>query len=406
MSEKKNDDFAVNIPDGSPRNFSRSEREAFLPVMPTRPSKARAMSHRSGHGTGSVFSRLEQSPGASIIAYCFSSISMTVVNKFVVSGNEWNLNFFYLAVQSTVCILSLEICKQIGLIKVSPFDMNKGKRWFPISVLLVGMIYTSTKSLQFLSVPVYTIFKNLTIIVTAYGEVLWFGGSVRPLALLSFGLMVLSSVIAAWADTSYASNTADAAKSLATLNAGYAWMGLNVFCTASYLLGMRKVIKTMNFKDWDSKYTVSITASPVGVLTTHSNVLQQLPLHPRSRRLLHPYRGLGPRQSGQELPRRDPELPPHRHDLLRTVRHPHLVLHCLVRPCHVFDDLLDGWSVEQAPYRRQWPCLLQRPRHRWRRFGHLPRLRQRYGVRLGEGACQPRIQNLAADCTTSPERKL
>ena len=119
------------------------------------------------------------------------------------------------------------------------------------------MIYTSTKALQFLSVPVYTIFKNLTIIVIAYGEVLWFGGSVTPLALLSFGLMVLSSVVAAWADIQSAIHgsfgaSVEASVAISTLNAGYAWMGLNVFCTASYVLGMKKVIKKMNFKDWDS----------------------------------------------------------------------------------------------------------------------------------------------------------
>lgn len=121
------------------------------------------------------------------------------------------------------------------------------------------MIYTSTKSLQYLSVPVYTIFKNLTIIVTAYGEVLWFGGSVTPSALFSFGLMVLSSIVAAWADIQHAlyggAGTAslDAADKMATLNLGYAWMGMNVFCTAAYLLSMKKVIRKMNFKDWDSK---------------------------------------------------------------------------------------------------------------------------------------------------------
>lgn len=128
---------------------------------------------------------------------------------------------------------------------------------FPIALLLVGMIYTGTKALQFLSVPVYTIFKNLTIIVIAYGEVLWFGGSVSPLSLLSFGLMVLSSVVAAWADVQHAlgggSHTAEASAAVSTLNAGYAWMGMNVCCTAAYVLGMRKVIKKMNFKDWDSK---------------------------------------------------------------------------------------------------------------------------------------------------------
>lgn len=130
---------------------------------------------------------------------------------------------------------------------------------YPISVLLVGMIYTSTKSLQFLSVPVYTIFKNLTIIVIAYGEVLWFGGEVTPMALLSFGLMVLSSVIAAWADIKAALEGGyDASVSVSTLNAGYAWMGMNVFCTASYVLTMRKVIKKMGFKDWDCKWSVLI----------------------------------------------------------------------------------------------------------------------------------------------------
>lgn len=122
--------------------------------------------------------------------------------------------------------------------------------------MLVGMIYTGSKALQFLSVPVYTIFKNLTIIVIAYGEVLWFGGRVTPITLLSFGLMVLSSIVAAWADIQAAldgvGHSMETSAAISTLNAGYAWMGLNVICSASFVLGMRKVIKTMNFKDWDS----------------------------------------------------------------------------------------------------------------------------------------------------------
>lgn len=195
---------------------------------------------------------------------------MTVTNKYCVSGANWNLNFFYLAIQSLVCIIAIVICKQVGLIKnLAPFDTKKAKTWFPISLLLVGMIYTSTKALQFLSVPVYTIFKNLTIIVIAYGEVLWFGGSVTASALFSFGLMVLSSVVAAWADIQHAlygeaaKAGSDAAAALSTLNAGYAWMGMNVFCTAAYVLSMRKVIKKMNFKDWDTMFYNNLLTIPV-----------------------------------------------------------------------------------------------------------------------------------------------
>lgn len=118
------------------------------------------------------------------------------------------------------------------------------------------MIYTGNRALQFLSVPVYTIFKNLTIIVIAYGEVLWFGGRVSSVTLLSFGLMVLSSVIAAWADIQIATSTAkggrqQASAAFSALNAGYMWMGMNVVCSALYALSMRKVIKRTNFNNWD-----------------------------------------------------------------------------------------------------------------------------------------------------------
>ena len=128
---------------------------------------------------------------------------------------------------------------------------------FPVSLLLVGMIYTGTKALQYLSIPVFTIFKNLTIIITAYGEVLWFGGSVTRLTLFSFGLIVLSSVVAAWADIQHALHfdghtSTEASAKISTLNAGYMWMLFNCFCTSTYVLGMRKRIKLTNFKDFDS----------------------------------------------------------------------------------------------------------------------------------------------------------
>lgn len=120
------------------------------------------------------------------------------------------------------------------------------------------MIYTGSKAIQFLSIPVYTIFKNLTIILIAYGEVLWFGGSVSAITLFSFGLMVLSSIVAAWADIRAALNsyghTGEAATQLSTLNAGYIWMMINCLSSAAYVLGMRKRIKLTNFKDFDSEY--------------------------------------------------------------------------------------------------------------------------------------------------------
>lgn len=42
-------------------------------------------------------------PLFAILAYCDSSILMTVTNKYVLSGLDFNLNFFLLCVQSVVC---------------------------------------------------------------------------------------------------------------------------------------------------------------------------------------------------------------------------------------------------------------------------------------------------------------
>lgn len=136
------------------------------------------------------------------------------------------------------------------------------------------MIYTGAQALQFLSVPVYTIFKNLTIIVIAYGELLWFGQTLTPLTIVSFALMILSSIVAAWSDINAAvggAHPAVANEAVSTLNLGYAWMGANVFCSATFLLGMRRMIKSLGTKDKDSKLMIDLISpfSYVSLQTFH-----------------------------------------------------------------------------------------------------------------------------------------
>ncbi|KAI1628820.1 GDP-mannose transporter [Exophiala viscosa] len=276
------------------------EQDGFL-LKPAPHHRARV-----DRGMGTSLRQLENSPGAAVLAYCFSSISMTVVNKYVVSGSSWNLNFLYLAIQSVICTAAILVLKQMGFIpNLAALETGKAKRWLPVSVAFVGMIFTSTKSLQFLSVPVYTIFKNLTIIVIAYGELRWFGGKVTQLLLLSFGFMVLSSVVAAWADIqaalSGAGHSAETAAAVSTLNAGYAWMGLNIFCTASYVLGTRKFITSLNFKDWDTMFYNNLLSLPIMVICSlltedwsSTNLAKNFPAESRNNLMIGMlYSGLG-----------------------------------------------------------------------------------------------------------------
>ncbi|KAJ7355526.1 hypothetical protein DFH08DRAFT_852702 [Mycena albidolilacea] len=212
-----------------------------------------------------------------IACYCMASILMTVVNKFVVSGANFSMNFLLLCIQSMVCIGCVVIVKKAGIISFRDFDMQDAKAWFPISFMLVTVIYTGSKSLQFLSIPVYTIFKNLTIILIAYGEVFWFGGRVTGLTFISFIFMVISSVVAAWTDVSGAlgdsmptSSSGTSAASLHivkdvvhNLNVGYFWMLVNCLTSAAYVLSMRKRIKVTGFSDWDSMFYNNLLSIPV-----------------------------------------------------------------------------------------------------------------------------------------------
>lgn len=245
-------------------------------------------------GNEHTLARVTNNGPISILAYCCSSILMTVTNKFVVNKKDFNMFFVMLVVQCLVCTLVLVVLKGLGYAKFRPLNKTDIKNWLPISFLLVLMIYTSSKALNLLPVPIYTIFKNLTIILIAYGEVLFFGGSVTSMELSSFLLMVLSSVVATWGDrqdiaskaqsemvalaqktaseasgasgASGAPGSPDPAASAAT--AGYLWMLLNCLSSALFVLIMRKRIKLTNFKDFDTMFYNNALAMPILLLAS------------------------------------------------------------------------------------------------------------------------------------------
>ncbi|KAF8661333.1 hypothetical protein AX16_001429 [Volvariella volvacea WC 439] len=207
--------------------------------------------------TGQVKEASSSTAMGSIICYCFASIIMTVVNKFVVSGANFSMNFLLLTIQSGVCVACVLACKKAGIISFRDFDTQDAKSWFPISFFL-----------------------NLTIILIAYGEVIWFGGKVTALIFVSFVFMVVSSVIAAWSDTSNTfGDSMPAASSALTLdslsavtgavrqlNIGYLWMMLNCLASAAYVLTMRKRIKATGFSDWDSMFYNNLLSVPILVV--------------------------------------------------------------------------------------------------------------------------------------------
>ena len=76
--EKKQDQLEEGFAEKAPR--------AVSPAAPPRP-------------TPSTTSSVANNPVVPVLAYCGSSILMTVTNKYILSGRDWNLNFLLLCVQ-------------------------------------------------------------------------------------------------------------------------------------------------------------------------------------------------------------------------------------------------------------------------------------------------------------------
>nr|KAJ3398688.1 GDP-mannose transporter into the lumen of the Golgi [Polyrhizophydium stewartii] len=145
------------------------------------------------------------------------------------------------------------------------------------------MIYTGSKALQFLSIPVFTIFKNLTIILTAYSERYLLSGSpVTRLMLVSFGLIVASSVVAGWADITAGKTLRDSSASVVV---AYGWMALNSITTTSYMLFLKSRLKSTGFKDFDTVFYNNLLSVPTLV------VLSLLTEIPEATRLYERYYG-------------------------------------------------------------------------------------------------------------------
>jgi hypothetical protein len=85
MDEPKSRDFVVWVHDSKSRVLSTQTRSRRISTAVNK--------------VAFLFSQITHNPAVSIVAYCLASISMTVINKYCVSGPEWNMNFLLLAFQ-------------------------------------------------------------------------------------------------------------------------------------------------------------------------------------------------------------------------------------------------------------------------------------------------------------------
>lgn len=108
-------------------------------------------------------------------AYAFSSVSMVLINKFIALSvaPEYRQDIPNLAVvwiQCLVAVVSLEILRNMSMIEYSQLQWNIVKQWLPVNIIFILMLATSFLSFVYLSVPMINIMKNLTNVITIFGD--------------------------------------------------------------------------------------------------------------------------------------------------------------------------------------------------------------------------------------------
>jgi GDP-mannose transporter len=143
-----------------------------------------------------------------------------------------NLNFLLVVFQAIVAVIAVESSKKMGWVDYPSFDMKTAKEWAPVNIFFCAMLFTGMASLQFNSVPMVTVFKNITNIFTALGDYYFFDTKVEPLVFVAFGVMLGGALFAAKNDVEITS-------------IGLFWMAANCLSTSGYILYMKFATKTV-----------------------------------------------------------------------------------------------------------------------------------------------------------------
>ena len=142
-------------------------------------------------------------------------------------GDTRSLNTLLVVVQAVVAVICVEACKRMQLIEPYPnLTWDMAKSWAPVNMFFCAMLFTGMVSLQYNSVPMVTVFKNVTNIVTSIGDYFFFGSKSEGLVVVAFAIMLGGAVLAAWKD-------------IEVTFLGLFWMAMNCLSTSGYVLYMK-----------------------------------------------------------------------------------------------------------------------------------------------------------------------
>lgn len=158
---------------------------------------------------------------------------------------QGDLNVLLVVFQAVTAVVCVEICRKAGWVEYPPLTWAVAKSWAPVNIFFCLMLFTGMASLQFNSVPMVTVFKNVTNILTTAGDYVCFGARPEGLVYVAFGVMLSGAVAAAWNDVEI------------TL-VGLFWMAMNCVATCGYVLYMKFATQSVKMSKFGMVYVNNV----------------------------------------------------------------------------------------------------------------------------------------------------
>ena len=173
------------------------------------------------------------------LTYSFCSVTMVLVNKSLASGYnhliDGSLNILLVVFQAVVAVAAVKISNHLKWIEIPDISFDVAKQWAPVNIFFCAMLFTGMASLQHNTVPMVTIFKNVSNITTAIGDYYFFGNKPENLVVVAFAIMLMGAIAAAVHDISISF-------------VGLSWMVLNCLSSSGYVLYMKHATETIKLE--------------------------------------------------------------------------------------------------------------------------------------------------------------
>ena len=168
---------------------------------------------------------------AALAVYCVSGTLLTLANKLAVLALPAPHTLLVVQNGATVLLLLAATSAAPGAVggALPPLTAEAVRAWLPLTLLFVGMLASSLLALQAVSAVTLIVVRNLGTLVVAFFERVVLGAQISTLAVFSLLGILLGAVMYGLYDLQFSA-------------VGYAWLAVNVACTAAFQIYVKGLI--------------------------------------------------------------------------------------------------------------------------------------------------------------------